>query len=116
MLRKSALISALLATVAAAQTRPAWDGAFTAADAFGGRTAFRDNCVRCHGIELGGGENSPALVGANFLSQWAGKSAADLLDRIRRTMPTDNPGGLSNRQYTDLVAYLISANGFRAGV
>ena len=32
-----------------------------------------------------------------FLAQWSGKSALDLLDRTRRTMPTDNPGGLGTR-------------------
>ena len=44
-----------------------------------------------------------------------GKSALDLLERTRRTMPTDNPGELGNRQYADIVAYLLSANRFRAG-
>jgi hypothetical protein len=37
MLRKPALLAALLATAAAAQTRPPWDGAFTAAEAGRGR-------------------------------------------------------------------------------
>ena len=30
-------------------------------------------------------------------------------------MPTDNPAGLSERQYADIVAYLLAANRFRAG-
>ena len=33
----------------------------------------------------------------------------------RRTMPTDNPAGPSERQYADIVAYLLAANRFRAG-
>jgi quinoprotein glucose dehydrogenase len=30
-------------------------------------------------------------------------------------MPTDNPAGLSNLQYGDIVAYVVSMNGFRTG-
>jgi quinoprotein glucose dehydrogenase len=113
MLSKPALLAALLVMIAVAQTRPAWDGAFTAADAGRGRAAYLENCARCHGQELGGGENSPPLAGSGFLAEWSGKGASDLLDRIRRTMPTDNPGGLSSRQYADIAGYILSANGFR---
>ena len=30
-------------------------------------------------------------------------------------MPSDGPGKLSRRQCTDMIAYLLSANGFPAG-
>jgi mono/diheme cytochrome c family protein len=115
MLRNLALLGTLFVTLAAAQSRPAWDGAFTAAEAERGRAPYRESCARCHGQELAGGESSPPLAGAGFLGQWTGKSALDLLDRIRRTMPSDNPGGLGSRQYTDIVAYILSANRFHPG-
>ena len=94
MIRNSALLWVLLSNAAAAQTRPAWDGAFTAAQADRGRAAYRESCARCHGPELAGGESTPPLAGSAFLAQWSGKSALELLDRTRRTMPTDNPAGL----------------------
>jgi quinoprotein glucose dehydrogenase len=115
MIRNSALLWVLLSNAAAAQTRPAWDGAFTAAQADRGRAAYLGSCARCHGPELAGGESTPPLAGSGFLAQWSGKSALELLDRTRRTMPTDNPAGLSERQYADIVAYLLAANRFRAG-
>src|ERR1035441_5192329 len=115
MIRNSALVWVLLSNAAAAQTRPAWDGAFAAAQADRGRAAYLGSCARCHGPELAGGESTPPLAGSGFLAQWSGKSALELLDRTRRTMPTDNPAGLSERQYADIVAYLLAANRFRAG-
>src|ERR1035438_4540260 len=90
MIRNSALLWVLLSNAAAAQTRPAWDGAFTAAQADRGRAAYLESCTRCHGPELAGGESTPPLAGSGFLAQWSGKSALELLDRTRRTMPTDN--------------------------
>src|SRR5258706_4504225 len=105
----------LVPLVACAQTRPAWDGLFTAAQAQRGQTVYRESCARCHGQDLSGGENSPALTGGAFLAPWAGKSALALLDRTRRTMPTDNPGGLSARQYADTLAYVLSVNRFSSG-
>jgi quinoprotein glucose dehydrogenase len=115
MTRNSALLCALLSVAALAQTRPAWDGVFSATQADRGRAAYREQCARCHGPDLAGGESTPPLAGAAFLAQWKSKTATDLLDRTRRTMPTDNPGGLSDRQYADIVAYVLSANRFRAG-
>src|SRR5262249_23402522 len=115
MTRLSALAWALFSAVAAAQTRPKWDGAFSATQVDRGREAYNQNCARCHGPDLGGAESTPPLAGSAFLSRWAGKSALDLLDLTRRTMPSDNPGGLGNQQYSDIVSYVLSANGFRVG-
>src|SRR4051794_477376 len=100
---------------ALAQQRPVWHGAFTAAQAANGRAAYREDCARCHGQNLAGGESTPELTGETFLARWRGKTAADLLDRTRKTMPTDNPGGLSASRYTDIVAFLLSTNGFTPG-
>src|ERR1019366_8758228 len=77
--------------------------------------AARGSSRRCRGPNLAGGESPPPRAGSGFLAQWSGKSALELLDRTRRTMPTDNPAGLSERQYADIVAYLLAANRFRAG-
>ena len=115
MNRNRALLWALLSATALAQTGPAWDGAFSTTQADRGRAAYREQCARCHGPDLAGGESTPPLAGAAFLTEWKSKSPADLLDRTRRTMPTDNPGGLSDRHYADIVAYVLSANRFRAG-
>ena len=116
MLLSRAVLGFLLSVAASAQTGPPWNGAFTAAQAQSGQAVYRESCARCHGQDLSGGENAPALAGAAFLARWDGKSALDLLERTRRTMPTDNPGGLAARQYAECVAYMLSANGYPAGV
>ena len=105
----------LLPATAPAQQRPNWSGAFTAAQAGGGQQLYREECVRCHGATMAGGDGAPELSGAAFLARWAGKTPADLLDRTRRTMPTDNPGGLDGSKYDDIVAFVLCANGFTAG-
>lgn len=115
MLRVPAVLACLSVVVVLSQPRRPWDGTFSAAQAERGRAAYRESCARCHGEDLAGAESSPALKGTAFPASWSGKSVGDLLERTRRTMPTDNPGGLEQRRYADIVAYVLSANGFRAG-
>jgi hypothetical protein len=49
------------------------------------------------------------------MTNWDGQTLADLVQRIRNTMPLDNPGSLSGASTTDLVAYLLQQNGAPAG-
>ena len=42
-------------------------------------------------------------------------TAGDLFERIRQTMPRDTPGRLSRQQNSDVIAYLLKANGWPAG-
>jgi len=106
-------LAILLATTAAA--RSVWDGVYTKAQSDRGRTVYRQECAKCHAENLAGGEGAPALVGAEWVQKWSGKTAADLYELTRKTMPSDDPGNLSTRQYADLVAYMFSANEFPAG-
>ncbi len=68
---------------------------------------FRARCAECH--EKGD------LSDANFQLKWSGQSAFDLLDIIVRTMPEDEPGGLTRGTYTAIVAYLMKLNGMPPG-
>lgn len=99
----------------AAATRSVWDGVYTKEQSSRGQTAYREECARCHSENLGGGEAAPALAGGEFLKNWNGRTVGDLLDRIATTMPADDPGGLSRRQYADITAYMLNANDFPAG-
>jgi S-disulfanyl-L-cysteine oxidoreductase SoxD len=92
-----------------------WDGAFTDDQVKRGEKFSNDECATCHGDGLSGGEEAPSLVGAGFLSAWTGLTVGDLFDRIRKTMPQDNPNRLSRQQVADIVAYLLSVNRFPAG-
>ena len=114
-LSKPILFGVLVACSAAAVTRSVWDGVYTKEQATRGQATYREECLRCHGESLGGGEGGPLLAGAEFRQKWNGKTAGDLFGVMRKTMPSDDPGNLSSREYADLVAYILSANEYPAG-
>jgi S-disulfanyl-L-cysteine oxidoreductase SoxD len=91
------------------------DGVYSAAQAARGSESFAQNCGICHGASLGGVGEAPALVGAQFISDFNGLTVGDLFERIRSTMPLNNPGGLSRDQYADILAFMLKSNGFPAG-
>ncbi len=95
--------------------RSVWDGVYTADQAKRGQALYNQNCARCHGDTLAGGEMAPPLAGANFLSNWTGLSVGDLFDRTRISMPQDKPGKLSREVIADVLAYILSQNQFPAG-
>ncbi len=100
---------------AAAAARSVWDGVYTNEQAKRGRLTYGETCLKCHGETLGGAEAGPALAGDEFRGKWNGRTAGDLFALIRKSMPSDDPGGLSSREYSDLVAYIFSVNEFPAG-
>ena len=100
---------------AAAVTRSVWDGVYTKEQANRGQGAYREECLKCHGENLGGGEGGPALASEEFLRKWNGKTVGDLSGVISKPMPADDPGNLSRREYSDIVAYILSMNEFPAG-
>jgi mono/diheme cytochrome c family protein len=105
----------MLLLFAAAASRSVWDGVYSKEQAGRGQTAYNSKCARCHGEALLGGEDSPPLVDKDFLEKWNGKSVGNLVELTRKTMPADGPGKLSRKECIDIVAYLLSANGFPAG-
>lgn len=84
-----------------------WKGVYTEAQAARGESEQQNSCGACHGTEKYSGDA--------FTKAWVGRTAFDLFDQIRTTMPDDNPGGLSVQQYTDVVAYIFKLNGMPAG-
>jgi quinoprotein glucose dehydrogenase len=92
-----------------------WDGIYTAAQADRGKAVYSDHCAKCHGDDLGGRDEVPPLTGAHFMADWESQSVADLVQRIRRTMPLDSPGTLGGVSVTDVVAYLLQQNSLPAG-
>ncbi len=111
------LLALTVATCAitAATSRSTRDGVFSKAQVTRGRTIYNEECGKCHGENLGGGEGAPALAGTEFLAKWQGKPLEPLFERTRATMPADDPGHLSRRQVADVVAYMLSASELPAG-
>ncbi len=57
----------------------------------------------------------PGLVGEPFLGPWDGESLGEMMALVQETMPQDNPGGLSEQDYADVIAYVLQVNEFPAG-
>ncbi len=107
--------SALRAQPAQQPTKSVLDGVFNEEQLKRGTQTFIDNCSVCHGQDLSGGEIAPALFGPNFMANWNGLTVGDLFERIRISMPPDNPGKISREQYVDIVSAILNANGFPMG-
>lgn len=96
-------------------SRTQWDGIFTDAQAKRGEVVYHRHCASCHGANLAGAEFGPELRGKAFGARWNGESMAALFGRIKATMPEQAPGTLSDRQYVDVLAFIVSMGGPPAG-
>ena len=126
-LRPLLLVAALSATFAAlAQTaatdaRSIRDGVFTEEQARRGQIAYTGPCDRCHGYLLDGASDDPDMLpappvaGPKFLRKWNGRTLASLFEYVRTTMPSNNPGYLSEAEIADIVAYMLSVSGIPTG-
>lgn len=103
------------ATVVAQGMKSQWNGVFTVEQAARGAALYTENCVTCHGAELRGSEMAPGLTDDAFSAKWNDLTLADLFDRIRTTMPQNDPGSLSRQQAADLLAFVLSKMNYPAG-
>ena len=108
-------IAAAAGAVAAGQGRTVWDGVYTADQARRGAEAYEQACAECHGADLGGGDMAPGLAGVAFVYNWHGFSARDLFERLRVSMPPDQPNRVSRQDKADILAFMLEANGMPAG-
>ena len=107
----------LLASMAAglqSSERSVWNGVYTQEQAARGAALYAENCAMCHGPALSGADGPP-LTGVDFATNWNGLTLADLDDRIRTTMPPDNPGKLAAQQRADVIAHLLTVGMLPAG-
>ena len=116
MLRKNYFLVAAFASLVASGVfltgqQPA-GGPFTAEQASAGKAAYEASCAACHGSDLMG---APPLAGEGFVGGWRTRTTRDLYGLIQTTMPADNPGGLSETTYVNIVAYILQFNGITAG-
>ena len=79
-----------------------------------GTNAFASNCAACHGAELEGTTLGPLLIGNAFLQRWGTQTPALLLNNIQANMPPGGNDSLSDEDYTNIVAHILSSNGVDA--
>lgn len=80
---------------------------FTAEQADRGEDTFENVCAYCH--------SESEFSGSRFMSSWGGAPVGQFFQLLRATMPYDAPGSLTQQQYTDVVAYILSLNDFPEG-
>jgi S-disulfanyl-L-cysteine oxidoreductase SoxD len=102
------------AIVFASESVSVWDGVYVEAQSARGKALYGEQCADCHGANLKG-ETAPALAGEAFVNSWNGLSADDVFEYMKRSMPRGAAGSLSREQTADILAYMLTANGFPAG-
>jgi alcohol dehydrogenase (cytochrome c) len=93
------------------------DGVYTEQQAAAGRTSYLANCAGCHQADLGGSNEAKPLVGPDFMGAWGPRTVQDLVTFLGAAMPPPPaaPGSLGSRSYLNLTAFLLAANGAKAG-
>src|SRR5690606_13639337 len=71
-----------------------YSGVYSEEQAARGLAIQQEVCSACHTLDDWGG--------GTVLQGYTGLSAYDLVNRLRETMPMDEPGRLSFQQYTDV--------------
>jgi|SRR5215467_14664980 len=102
--------TALAGVTLLAQGSTTADGVGTDAQVKRGSDVYSMNCAACHDAQLAGSGTAPALAGTDFAANWKDENVASLFERIRATMPADNPGSLKRDQAADLVAFILNFN------
>jgi len=89
---------------------------FTASQVIEGSKVYTASCQSCHGSNLEG-LAGPPLAGPQFSAKWVGGSFTlqDFHKAVKTQMPLGAAGTLSDHQYADVVAYILSRNGYVSG-
>lgn len=82
-------------------------GVYTSAQANRGEQVYFSICVSCHPK---GTYTAPA-----FREKWHGHLLSELFNFVSTSMPKEEPGTLEDKEYADVIAYLLKINGAPAG-
>ena len=80
---------------------------FLPSQAARGQIVYNQTCGECH--------QPGQLIGEGFVQSWNARRVYDFYALVRATMPLDNPAGLKDGEYLDVVAYVLQANHHAAG-
>ncbi len=108
----------ILAAVVCSQAegaRSVLQGAFTKEQAERGKAQYFAACASCHGVSMQGDGDIPELVGKSFLKRWGDQPVSALFTFATTQMPIGRPGSLGAQGYADVVAHILSTNGFPEG-
>jgi len=98
-----------------AQGKTTQEGVYSEAQATRGEHTYAKTCASCHGADLSGSGQAPALGDADFNKEWDGQPLSDLFDRIHATMPADAPGTMQPAEVADVMAFILAKAHIPAG-
>lgn len=106
----------LIAYEANAEAMRAADGIYTSAQAERGHETYDAYCAACHGFDLVATDSEAAtLTGGSFSFAWHRTTINERFERISTTMPPGSGGMLEDQEYLDIIAYILSFNGYKTG-
>jgi len=88
---------------------------FDHAQAMHGKSLYASSCAACHGAQLQG-VTAPALIGPAFApAANSHLTIGGIYGYMASNMPADRPGKMKDQDYADIMAFLLSSNGYRPG-
>jgi alcohol dehydrogenase (cytochrome c) len=76
-----------------------------------GAETYSTNCATCHGANLEGTTLGPLLSGNAFLTRWGTQSPSQLFNNVKSNMPPGGNENLTDSDYLNVVAHIMSVNG-----
>lgn len=95
----------LTSGLSVAEDKTIADGVFTSAQVEAGEAVYDMSCKTCHDMKFY----------RDTLKSWKNQPLVYLWESIMGSMPADNPGSLGYDEYTNVIAYVLSENGFPTG-
>lgn len=95
----------LLHAVAAADPRTVNDAVYSEAQAEVGEKLYADHCILCHDKKY----FRPVL------KRWEGQPLSIIFTVMSTSMPESNPGFLTQKEYVDILAYILSLSRYAPG-
>ena len=98
-------LAMLVALPALADPRTLNDGVYTEDQADTGEVLYTQHCLLCHDQKY----FRPVL------KRWEGQPIGVLFTVMSTSMPESNPGFLSEKEYVDILAYILSLSRYAPG-
>lgn len=100
-----AATTVLVGMSAAADPRTVNDGVYTEEQADTGEVLYSQHCLLCHDKKY----FRPVL------KRWEGQPIGVLYTVMSTSMPESNPGFLTEKEYVDILAYILSLSRYEPG-
>ena len=98
-------VSLIVCANATPDPRTINDAIYSRAQSEIGEQLYKEHCLMCHDKKY----FRPVL------KAWDGRSLDELFALMRASMPESNPGALLEKEYVDILAYILSLGRYPAG-